>query len=72
MRGGTALRPAIAAHCPDALATVTSLLQVAAILVAVLYLREPRSPERLVLASTAAVAGFLAFNRFIRRNTSSG
>ena len=51
---------------PDALATVTSLLQIAAVLaVWLLHLREPRSPERLVLASTAAVAGFLVFNRFV-------
>jgi uncharacterized membrane protein len=56
----------LAGSLPDALATVTSVLQVAAVLaVWLLYLREPRSPERLVLASTAAVAGFLAFNRFV-------
>lgn len=67
VRGGTgAATRDLAGSLPDALATVTSLLQVAAIVVVwLLYLREPRSPERLVLASTAAVAGFLAFNRFI-------
>ena len=30
-----------------------------------LFARGPRSAERLLLASTAAVAGFLAFNRFV-------
>ena len=34
-------------------------------LVWLLFARGPRSAERLLLASTAAVAGFLAFNRFV-------
>jgi uncharacterized membrane protein len=67
VRGATgAVTRDLAGSLPDALATVTSLLQVAAVFaVWLLHLREPRSPERLVLASTAAVAGFLAFNRFV-------
>jgi uncharacterized membrane protein len=67
VRGATgAATRDLAGSLPDALATVTSLLQIAAVLaVWLLYLREPRSPERLVLASTAAVAGFLVFNRFV-------
>ena len=67
VRGATgAVTRDLAGSLPDALATVTSLLQVAAVLVVwLLHLREPKSPERLVLASTAAVAAFLAFNRFV-------
>ena len=67
VRGATgAATRDLAGSFPDALATVSSMLQIAAVLaVWLLHLREPRSPERLVLASTAAVAGFLAFNRFV-------
>ena len=51
---------------PDALATFGSILQLAAVgLVWLLFARGPRNAERLLLASTAAVAGFLAFNRFV-------
>jgi hypothetical protein len=51
---------------PDALATLSSLLQLVAVaLVWWLFARGPRSSERVVLASVAAVAGFLAFNRFV-------
>jgi hypothetical protein len=67
VRGATgAATRDLAGSLPDALATLTSLLQVAAVVaVWLLHLREPRSPERLVLASCAAVAAFLAFNRFV-------
>ena len=56
----------LAGSLPDVFATITSLLQAAAV-VAVwwLFARGPREPERLVLASCAAVAGFLVFNRFV-------
>jgi hypothetical protein len=51
---------------PDALATTLSVLQLVAVAVVwLVYLRGPRTAERLVLASVAGVAGFLAFNRFI-------
>jgi hypothetical protein len=67
VRGATgATTRDLAGSLPDALATLTSVLQILAILaVWFLFLREPRSPERLVLASTGAVAGFLVFNKFI-------
>jgi hypothetical protein len=67
VRGATgAATRDLAGSLPDALATVTSVLQVAAVLaVWALFLREPRSPQRLILASTAAITGFLAFNKFI-------
>jgi len=56
----------LAGSLPDALATALSVLQVAAVaLVWVVYARARPSPERLVLASAAAVAAFLVFNRFI-------
>jgi hypothetical protein len=56
----------LAGSLPDALATVTSILQLAAVaLVWLLYARGPRSAERLLVASAAAVSGFLAFNRFV-------
>ena len=56
----------LAGSLPDVFATITSLLQAAAV-VAVwwLFARGPREPERLALASCAAVAGFLVFNRFV-------
>jgi len=51
---------------PDALAVGSSLLQVAAILlVAWVFVRGPANGERLVVASAATLAGFLAFSRFI-------
>lgn len=67
VRGATgAVSRDLAGSFPDALATITSLLQLAAVAaVWLLYLRGPRNGERLVLASTAAVAGFLVFNRFV-------
>jgi Glycosyltransferase family 87 len=56
----------LAGSLPDAFATTTSLLQVAAVAaVWWLYARGLRGPERLVLASCAAVTGFLVFNRFV-------
>ena len=56
----------LAGSLPDALATVTSLLQLAAVAtVWLLFARGPRSAERLLIASAAAVAGFLIFNRFV-------
>ena len=56
----------LAGGLPDGLATLQSVLQLAAVaLVWVVYARVRRDPERLILASTAAVAGFLLFNRFI-------
>ena len=54
------------ARFPDALATITTLLQAAAVAaVWWLFARGSREPERLVLASAAAVTGFLVFNRFV-------
>jgi hypothetical protein len=51
---------------PDGLATLSSILQLVAVaLVWLLFARGRRSAEQLLLASTAAVAGFLAFNRFV-------
>jgi uncharacterized membrane protein len=56
----------LAGPLPDALADTLSVLQLLAVaLVLVLFVRGPKTGERLVLASTAAVAGFLVFNRFI-------
>ena len=56
----------LAGSLPDTIATLTSLLQLAAVAaVWLLYARGSRSPERLLLASAAAVSGFLAFNRFV-------
>ena len=67
VRGATgAATRDLAGSLPDALATSTFVLQVVAILaVWFLFLREPRSPDRLVLAFAAAVTGFLAFNKFV-------
>ena len=51
---------------PDALAVASSVLQVAAILlVAWLFVRGRGNGDRLVVASAATLAGFLAFSRFI-------
>jgi uncharacterized membrane protein len=56
----------LAGSLPDALATITTLLQAAAVAaVWWLYARGSRGPERLVLAAAAAVTGFLVFNRFV-------
>ncbi len=56
----------LAGSLPDALATMLSVLQVLAVaLVWLAFVRRRPSAERLVLASAAAVAAFLAFNRFI-------
>ena len=56
----------LAGSLPDAFATMTSLLQAAAVAaVWWLYMRGSRDPVRLVLASCAAVTGFLVFNRFV-------
>jgi uncharacterized membrane protein len=56
----------LAGSLPDALATITTLIQAAAVAaVWWLYARGSRGPERLVLASAAAVTAFLVFNRFI-------
>jgi hypothetical protein len=56
----------LAGSLPDALATASSLLQLAAVAaVWLLFARGPRNTERLLIASAAAVSGFLVFNRFI-------
>jgi hypothetical protein len=56
----------LAGALPDALATMTSVLQALAVAaVWWLFARGPRSAERLVLAAAAAVTGFLVFNRFV-------
>jgi hypothetical protein len=56
----------LAGSLPDALATITSLLQLVAVAaVWLLFARGPRNAERLLIASAAAVAGFLVFNRFV-------
>jgi len=56
----------LAGSLPDALATITTLLQAAAVAaVWWLYARGSRGAERLVLASAAAVTAFLVFNRFV-------
>jgi uncharacterized membrane protein len=67
VRGATgAATRDLSGSLPDALATLTSLLQVAAVLaVWLLFMRGPKTPERLVLASAAAVASFLVFNKFV-------
>ena len=67
VRGATgAATRDLAGSLPDALATSTLVLQVVAVLaVWFLFLREPRSPDRLVLAFAAAVTGFLVFNKFV-------
>jgi glycosyl transferase family 87 len=56
----------LAGSLPDAIATLTSILQAAAVAaVWFLYARGPRSQERLLLGAAAAVSGFLTFNRFV-------
>jgi Glycosyltransferase family 87 len=61
-----ALTRDLAGGLPDALATATTVLQIAAIaLVALLFLRGRPDGERLVIATAATLAGFLAFARFV-------
>ena len=56
----------LAGSLPDALTTILSVLQLVAVaLVWIVFVRRGPTAERLVLASAAAVAAFLAFNRFI-------
>jgi uncharacterized membrane protein len=56
----------LAGSLPHGLATVTTLLQAVAVAaVWWLFARGSRGPARLVLASCAAVTGFLVFNRFV-------
>jgi uncharacterized membrane protein len=56
----------LAGGLPDALATVGSVLQALAVAVVTLvYARGQRDARRLTLAFAAAVAGFLAFSRFV-------
>jgi uncharacterized membrane protein len=66
-RGSTgAISRDLAGSLPDAFAVVTSLLQLVAVAaVWLLFWRGRRDGRRLALAFAAAVAGFLAFNRFI-------
>ncbi|HEV8601796.1 MAG TPA: glycosyltransferase 87 family protein [Gaiellaceae bacterium] len=67
VRGATgAASRDLAGSLPDALATVLSLLQAAAVVtVWAVYARARRDPERLAIAFAAATAGFLVFNRFV-------
>ena len=61
-----ALSRDLAGSLPDALAVATSVLQLAAIVgVSWFFVRDRRSGERLVAATAATLAGFLAFSRFI-------
>jgi ABC-type Co2+ transport system permease subunit len=56
----------LAGDLPDALATVASLFQALAVVaVTVLYARGRGDARRLMLASAGAVAGFVAFSRFL-------
>jgi ABC-type Co2+ transport system permease subunit len=56
----------LAGGLPDALARVSSVLQALAVLaVTLLYARGRGGSRRLILASAGAVAGFLAFSRFV-------
>ena len=62
---GRAISYELTGSLPEALAAVSSALQVAAVLlVAWLYLRGRDDALRLVAAFAAAIAGFLAFTRF--------
>jgi uncharacterized membrane protein len=67
VRGSTAaLTRDLEGALPDALASATSVAQVAAVGVALLlFLRGRSSGERLTLATAATLAGFLAFARFV-------
>ncbi len=65
-RTGHAISYDLAGPLPRALATVSTVLQVLAVLaVAWLYLRGRDDGQRLATAFAAAVAGFLAFTRFL-------
>jgi uncharacterized membrane protein len=56
----------LAGGLPDALATISSVLQVAAVVaITVLYARGRGGVPRLGLAFAASVAGFVAFSRFV-------
>jgi glycosyl transferase family 87 len=67
VRGSTAaLTRDLNGGLPDALALATSVVQVAAVVLAlVLFLRARSSGEQLTLATAATLAGFLAFARFL-------
>jgi hypothetical protein len=67
VRGSTlALSRDLAGSLPDAIAVMTTVAQVAAVLlVAWLFARDDGGEERLVAASAATVAVFLAFARFV-------
>jgi hypothetical protein len=67
VRGTTgAVTRDLAGSFPDALATLSSILQLAAVAaVWLLFSRGPRNAERLLIASAAAVTAFLVFNRFV-------
>jgi uncharacterized membrane protein len=64
-RAGHAISYDLAGKLPDALAVLSSVAQVLAVLaVAWLYLRGRDDPWRVTTAFAAAIAGFLAFTRF--------
>jgi hypothetical protein len=67
VHGSTAaLSRDLAGSLPDAVAAVTSIVQVAAvILVAFLFARGRADGQRFVVATAATLAGFLAFARFV-------
>jgi hypothetical protein len=66
MGSTTALSRDLDGALPDVLAAGTSLLQLAALaLVLVLFLRGRPTDERLIVATAATLAGFLAFARFV-------
>lgn len=67
VRGSTlALSRDLAGSAPDAIAVVTGVVQAGAVvLVLWLFARGDRGSERLVAASAATVAAFLAFARFV-------
>ena len=64
-RTGHAVSYDLVGSLPEALAVLSSIAQVLAVVsVAWLYLRGRDDPRRLALAFAAAIAGFLAFTRF--------
>ncbi|HEX6664349.1 MAG TPA: glycosyltransferase 87 family protein [Gaiellaceae bacterium] len=64
-RTGHAISYELTGSLPDALAALSSAVQIAVVLlVAWLYVRRRDDPARLTYAFAAAVAGFLAFTRF--------
>jgi uncharacterized membrane protein len=64
-RTGEAISYDVVGSLPDALATLSSMLQVLAVLaVAWLYMRGRDDPMRLATSFAAAVVGFVAFTRF--------